>query len=147
MVKKFKMDRPVVGFTSSRLVMLDLDNARDTDVVSVAQYALNRWKLGGYLILKSSVENPRHGLSNYHIIFDKYTTWAQVMHVIGCLLFKTRNETLQRWTLYQMVKKGCTLRISNKGEKPAPSVVARVGTQHQGIREYTEIRRTLGHPV
>jgi hypothetical protein len=136
-----KMQRgAVVGFTSDRIVMLDLDGCGDARAVTICQYILRRWNLGGYLLLKSSPDNK-------HAVFDKPTNWRRVMQIVFSLVFKYRPNQfrLRGWAIMQAIKGSCTLRIGPKGKKKPPAVIARVGTQHRAIKEYLDVRKSLGY--
>jgi hypothetical protein len=135
----------VVGFTSDRVVMIDLDRMNEHTAVRICRYIVKRWKLDGYILLRSS-------RGNYQAVFDGYANWKKVIRVLFSLCyyvswkggkFKIR-EFFVRWAIMQAIKGSCTLRISKKGKKAPPRIVARVGTQNRGIREYLEVRRSLG---
>lgn len=130
---------PVVGYTSDNTVMLDIDKMADHTAVRICQYIVKRWKLGGYLLLNSSHKN-------FHAVFDRHVSWKTVMRVIFNCAFKYRdNPKLTGWCIMQAIKGSCTLRISNKGKKSPPHIVARVGTQHRAIKKYFEVRKSLGY--
>ncbi|KUO41359.1 MAG: hypothetical protein AVW06_04555 [Hadesarchaea archaeon DG-33-1] len=134
---KPKLETPIVGFTSDKIVMLDLDRMNDHTAVRICQYIVKRWKLGGYILLNSS-------RGNYQALFDKHTYWKNVMRILFSMVFKYRkNPKLQGWCIMQAIKGLCTLRISNKGKKAPPHIVAQVGTQNRAIKEYLEVRKSL----
>jgi hypothetical protein len=128
---------PVVGFTSDNTVMIDLDRMNDHTAVKICQFIVKRWNLGGYLLLNSS-------RGNYQAIFDRHVNWKSVMSIIFSCAFKYRqNPKLTGWCVMQAIKKSCTLRISNKGKKKPPKIIAQVGTQHRAIKDYLDIRKSL----
>jgi hypothetical protein len=137
MMKKHKLRlyTPVVGFTSDRIVMVDLDRMDETEAVTICQYAVKVRKLGGYLLLRSS-------RGNYQAVFDRYVKWKEVMRILFGMVWKHRElPKLRGWCIMQAVKGSCTLRISNKGRKAPPVVIARVGTQDRAIKEYLEVKK------
>jgi hypothetical protein len=134
LLKKTKLNAPVVGFTSDRIVMLDLDRMNEANAVTICQFILKTWKLDGYILIRSSK-------GNYQAIFDRYLNWKKVMRIIFITVFRNRrNPKLKGWAIMQAIKGSCTLRISNKGSKPPPHIVAQVGTQNRAIKEYLEVR-------
>jgi len=115
-------------------MMVDLDRMDEMSAVTICQYATRRWKLGGYILLRSSK-------GNYQAVFDRYIKWKDVMRILFSMVWKHRElPKLRGWCIMQAVKGSCTLRVSNKGPKAPPIVIARVGTQDHAIKEYLEIK-------
>lgn len=115
--------------------MLDFDDSTFKEVKYWAFRALKRFNLQGFLILKSS-EN------NYHVVFDRRVTWSENMRVVAWISLLSRNKMLERWFIMQCIKKGPTLRISQKNDKPPPRIVFRHGRQRHQIRQFL-IHRNL----
>lgn len=141
LLRKTKLNSPVVGFTSDRIVMIDLDRMNDHTAVRICQYIVKRWNLDGYILLNSS-------RGNYQALFDKYANWKKVMQIIFSVVFKYRvNPKLRGWAIMQARKGSCTLRISNKGKKAPPHIIAQVGTQNRAVKEYLELRKSQGYQL
>lgn len=133
--KRKLLKPPIVGFTSDRVVMVDLDRMDEMGAVTICQYATRRWKLGGYILLRSSK-------GNYQAVFDRYVRWKQVMTILFNMVWKHRKlPKLRGWCIMQAIKGSCTLRISNKGRKAPPVVIAHVGTQDHAIKEYLQVKK------
>lgn len=104
--------------------------------VSWTLRAVKWFKLGGFIILKSSK-------NHYHVIFDRCVTWKRKMHIVACVSLQSHNKGLQKWFLMQYIKQSSTLRISNKREKPSPRIVFGFGKQDQQIKEFIRKRHLI----
>jgi hypothetical protein len=135
------LETPTVGFTSDKIVMLDLDRMDYNNAVKICQYILKRWNLGGFIL-------PRSSRGNYHAVFDRYTNWKKVIQLLFTIAHNrswkggkfNKKESFTRWAIMQAIEGSCTLRISKKGKKAPPQVIARAGTQNRAIRDYLYIR-------
>ena len=126
-------DFMVSGFSSRRLLLLDLDHTTLAKVMGLADLILHWWPdLLGYAILKSSEGNEvtevhyRHfdgtrqepyisigNRGNYHVVFDGYIPFEKVrerMHILAEL------DVIQRriFTDIAAFRNSITLRISPK---------------------------------
>lgn len=143
-MKKTKAHKPkfVYGFTTSHGLLLDLDHTTLKETIWIADKYLERFKLGGYLILRSS-EN------NYHVVFNRYMTWKKVL---GCL-FKIvwyyhyhkhgAKPSLTFWAILQACKESETLRISTKKQKSKPKIIKRKGKTDKLIKDYIEFSEVM----
>ena len=112
----------VFGITETDTVMLDFDDTPFKTVKDWAKRTCVWYKLKGFIILKSS-ENC------YHVVFDRKVSWRQFARVVAWVCLLSKHEALKKWFLMQMIKKGSTLRVSNKKDKPSPRIVFRYGSQ------------------
>lgn len=68
---------PVIGFSHKNIVMIDLDGMPLEEVKEIANKALKRFRLGGYIILESSP-------NNYHVVFDRpFRYWSKVYRIMA----------------------------------------------------------------
>jgi hypothetical protein len=123
-----------MGYTDTETVKLDFDNTSFQKVKYWALLTLKKFKLGGFLILKSS-ENC------YHVVFDRTVSWAENMSIVAWVSLLSHNEKLRNWLTMQCIKKESTLRISPKGNKPSPRVVYRHGEESREIKSYLQYRK------
>jgi hypothetical protein len=125
--------KPILGFSDTETVMLDFD---DTALKTVKHWAsrVMRWfKLGGYLILRSSK-------SHYHVVFNRKVSWSENMRIVAWVSLQSHNRGLIKWFLMQCIKQSSTLRVSNKREKSSPRIVFRFGKQEQQIKCFVKNR-------
>jgi len=106
--------------------MLDLDNITQAKTKQLAAYLCKRYKLEGYLIVKSSK-------NHYHLIFNRYLKWRKALQVsfqtIKCV----------EWAIWQARKGEFTLRISCKNGKNKPQIIYKTGKQNKLIKDYLEV--------
>lgn len=127
----------IVGYTSNHTAMLDLDGLNIDDVKVVAYRMMHRFKLNGYLILKSSVDG-------WHVIFDKRLSWKNVLRVIFAVPpCRRRWHGHFSWAELQAIKGFATLRIGNKSHKRPPRIIESYGSQDGQIAEYLLCRKKL----
>jgi len=127
----------IVGYTSDRTAMLDLDGLTRYQVIELAQKLLGRFKLKGYLILKSSIDG-------WHVVFDKRLSWKNVLRVIfAAPPCRHRWHGHFSWAELQAIKGFATLRIGNKRRKRSPRVIDAYGSQDGQIAEYLLCRKKL----
>ncbi|MEM3797746.1 MAG: hypothetical protein QXY74_04840 [Candidatus Bathyarchaeia archaeon] len=132
----------IVGISDKHTVMADLDNMNFKRVKSLALLTMKKFRLNGFIILKSS---PRH----YHVVFDKpMRYWSSVLKVIAWMGIVGNNCNLWKWMCMQAIKGYCTLRVSPKpvnpeGVKPSPRVVYRYGSQENMVKEYLAFRKRV----
>lgn len=125
-----------MGFTDDETVMLDFDNTTFKDVRYWAEETMKRFKLGGFLILKSSK-------NNYHVVFNRRVDWSENMSIVASVTLACRNPRMTKWFLLQCRKSEPTLRVGPKGSKPSPRIVYRYGRQDDQIREFLLERRRI----
>jgi hypothetical protein len=131
----------IVGLSDNRTVMCDLDNVSFKKVKSLAFLTLKRFRLGGFIILKSSRRN-------YHVVFDKPKRWSEVLKIIASIGINSNNPEVWKWVCMQVRKGFCTLRVSPKpinpeGFKPTPRIVYRYGSQNCQIEWFLTLRRRV----
>lgn len=135
----------VAGFSSKNIPMIDLDNTSLEEVVVKSRIVAQRFKLGGFLVLRSSKDN-------YHVVFARKLPPRKALRAVAFFaLLQNRKETYVWFTL-QVIKGSFTLRVSKKvsGDqvKPEPKPVYFEGILGEGIREYLaaykEINDMLG---
>jgi len=125
--------KPVLGFTDTETVKLDFDELAFRNVKYWAERAMNWFKLGGYIILKSSK-------NCYHVVFNRSVSWAQNLKVVAWVSLFSHNRGLTKWLLMQCIKKSSTLRVSNKNQKQSPRIVYKHGKQDRQIKEFLLFR-------
>jgi len=115
-----------VGFTTTKGLCLDLDNMNEFKVRKLSQYIFEKYKLEGYLIMKSSK-------NHYHVIFNKYISWRKT----GIIIFSLYSTVA--WGIWQIRKGEITLRISEKNGKNKPEEIFRKGKTDNLIKDYLHI--------
>jgi hypothetical protein len=136
LTEKLSQGKPIFGFTDTETVKLDFDDTPLKNVTYWADRTLNWFKLGGYIILKSSS-------NSYHVVFNRSVSWSKNMKVVAWVALLSKNGGLIRWLIMQCIKQSSTLRISNKNKKPSPRIVTRQGKQDKQIQEFLEYRKQL----
>ena len=131
----------IKGITDNHTVMVDMDNMSFRKVKKLAESACRHFRLGGFIILKTSPKN-------YHVVFDKpMRFWSDVLRVISWIGIMSNNPNVWKWACMQAIKKTCTLRVSEKptenGVKPKPRIVYRYGSQYRQIKAYLKRRREI----
>lgn len=128
--------KPIFGYTDTETVKLDFDDTTFKKVKYWAERAMNWFKLGGYIILKSSK-------NCYHVVFDRSVSWTENMSIVAWVALQCKNRGLVKWTLMQAIKQSSTLRISRKGKKHSPRIVKREGIQDNEIGNFLEKRKNI----
>lgn len=131
----------IMGISDEHTVMVDLDDTTFFEALKLAALALKKFRLGGFIIFKSS---PEH----YHLIFDKPCSVIKVFKVISWIAIMSRNPNIWKYVCMQGIKGYCTLRVSPKpinpnGFKHTPRIVYRHGTQNQMIKDYLTFRKHI----
>lgn len=137
MTKKLKKhpNPYVLGFTTDKGLLLDLDNTTLHETRQIAKKYTRRFKLEGYLIMKSSQ-------NNYHIIFNRYLTWKTALEYLFKIVWSYHyyehgsKPSLTNWAILQACKRSMTLRISNKNRKPKPRLIEKRGKTNKLIDDY-----------
>ena len=138
LTKKLRQGKPILGYTDTETVKLDFDDTTFKNVKYWAERTLKWFKLGGYIILKSSKKS-------YHVIFNKTVSWTQNLKVVAWVALHAQNRGLVKWLLMQCIKKSSTVRISNKNKKSPPRLVYSHGKQDKQIQEFLEYRKHIKH--
>ncbi len=135
-LRKKSNPKPILGYTDTETVKLDLDNM-PFERVRYWALRISRWfRLRGFIILKSSN-------SRYHVVFDRKVTWSMNVKIMGWACLLTKHKGLTRWFIMQCIKQGSTLRVSPKKEKPAPRIVCCQSRQDGQVRDFLNYRKLL----
>lgn len=127
----------IVGYTSDRTAMLDLDGVTRNEAIELADELLLRFKLRGYVILKSSCDG-------WHVVFDRRLSWKNVLRVIfAAPPCRRRWNGHLSWAELQAIKGFATLRICRKGHKDSPRVFHGRGFGTNQVAEYFLCRKKL----
>lgn len=127
----------IVGYTSDRTAMLDLDGITRDAATELADNLRKRFKLGGYLLIKSSCDG-------WHVVFDRQVSWKNALRVIfAAPPCRRRWGRHLSWAELQAVKGFATLRIGKKGHKVSPRIFKTAGSSHGQIAEYLSCRKKL----
>jgi hypothetical protein len=127
----------VYGFTTGHGLLLDLDNTTLKETRNITEKYMKRFKLEGYMILKSSQ-------NNYHVVFNKYLSWKKVLSCLFKIVWYYHyhkhgaKPNLTYWAILQACKQSETLRISTKKRKNAPKIISTKGKTDKLIRDYLE---------
>lgn len=135
---KSNPESPIFGVTETDTVMLDLDDVTFRTARYWARRAMNWFKLGGFLILKSSERC-------YHVVFNRMVDWTENMSIVAWVARKrgSNNPGLQEWHRLQCIKVGSTLRFTSKGDKSGPRIVYREGEEDDRIGDFLRFRRQI----
>ena len=128
--------KPILGFSDTETIKLDLDEVSFRTVRYWALRTLRWFKLQGFIILKSSK-------NRYHVMFDRAVSWAENMRVVAWVALLSHNNGLAKWFIMQCIKGCSTLRVSSKREKPPPRIVYRHGKQDESIKSFLKTRRII----
>lgn len=126
----------VLGFTDEETVMPDFDNTPFKTVKYWASRAKKWFKLEGFIILKSS-------MNNYHVVFNRKVSWPENMRIVAWVAQLSNNPMLQTWHRMQCIKEASTLRVSPKRDKPGPRIVFRCGRENGQIEGFLQSRREV----
>jgi len=128
--------KPVLGYTDTETVKLDFDDTSFRTVMYWANRAMRWFKLGGYVVLKSSKKS-------YHVVFDRAVSWSENLRVVAWVSLQSQNRGLIKWLIMQCIKQSSTLRVSMKNKKHPPRVVFRHGEQEGQIQDFLEYRKLI----
>jgi len=117
-------------------VKLDLDEMSFRSVRYWANLVLRKYKLRGYIILKSSKKC-------YHVVFDRYVNWDENMSIVGWVSIISKSLKLKDYLGMQCIKMSSTLRVAPKGDKPSPRIVFKYGSQDHAIKDFLEFRQRI----
>lgn len=142
--KVLKKEKPkfVYGFTTSHGLLLDLDNTTLDETRKIAKKYMERFKLEGYVILRSSQ-------NNYHVVFNRYLSWKKVLSCLFKIVWfyhfhkHGSKPSLTFWAILQACKETETLRISMKERKAVPKVIQTKGKIDKLIKDYLDFMREM----
>lgn len=132
----------ILGYTTNKGVLMDLDKTYLCDVEEVAEKLLKRFKLEGYLIMQSSE-------GSYHVIFNRIMTWTEALSIMFIPAWKWeyyehgKQSGYLHWCMLQAIKKCATLRIGKKGLKTPPKLVKKQGKTDKLIKEYLQFYKII----
>jgi len=119
-----------IGFMTKQGLILDLDNMSYRSAKRFAERLLNKYKLEGYLLIRSSPKN-------YHIVFNRYLTWR----TITTILFS--QYKCLGWAVFQMKSGYLTIRISKKNSENKPRILLKTGKLDKLCAKYLELYEEL----
>lgn len=114
-----------IAFNTNRGLMLDLDNMKFRKALWIAETLMKRYRLEGFLLIKSSNKN-------YHVVFNRYLSWRTITKILF-----SQYECL-RWAVFQLREGMLTLRISEKNNRDRPKVLLKFGKTDKLIKDYLE---------
>jgi hypothetical protein len=142
--------RVVLGDWSKDTVRLDFDDTPFDEVKLWSLRVLNWFKMQGFIILKSSVKDyvvkQRDKIvyslrkCSYLVVFNRKVAWASNVKIMNWTALESGNVNLQKYVRMQCIKGTSTVKISSKGNKPAPSIVFRCGAQDKMVKELARAR-------
>ena len=115
-----------IGFNTDRGLILDLDNMKFRKALWVAETLTKRYRLEGFLLIKSSEKN-------YHVVFNRYLSWKTITKILFSLY-----ECI-RYAVFQMKEGQLTLRISKKNNRDKPKILLKIGKTDKLIKDYLEV--------
>lgn len=122
--------------TDIETVKLDFDKTPFKTVRRWAFRTMKWFKLKGFIILKSS-------RNCYHVVFDRKVSWMENVKVMAWVCLLSKHRGLTGWFILQCIKKGSTLRVSTKKQKPTPRIVFRHAKQDGQIRRFLAYRKMV----
>jgi len=135
-LRKKSNPKPILGYTDTETVKLDLDNMSFQRVKYWALGTAKQFRLRGFIILESSK-------NSYHVVFDKPVSWVKNVAIVAWVCLMTKHRRLTEWLIMQCIKQASTLRLSPKKDKQPPRMVYRHGKQSQQIREFLQYQRLV----
>jgi len=127
---------PILGLSDRETVMLDLDEMNFKSARYWAMLVLEKYRLKGFIILKSSK-------NHYHAVFDRYVSREENLNIVAWVAILSKNISLLRYLAMQCIKMSSTLRVAPKGDKPSPRIVYRFGCQDHAIKDFLEFRQLI----
>lgn len=126
---------------TSRLIQqlflkLDLDEMSFKSARDWAMFALKKYKLRGFIILKSSKKS-------YHVVFDRYVSREENLSIVAWVAILSKSLKLKEYLCMQCIKMSSTLRVAPKGDKPSPRIVYRFGSQDHAIKDFLEYSQLI----
>lgn len=115
-----------IGFNTDRGLILDLDNMKYKKALWIAKTLLEKYKLEGFLLIRSSDKN-------YHVVFNRYLSWKTITKILF-----SQYESI-RWAVFQLKEGMLTLRISKKNSRDKPKILLKVGKTDKLVRDYLEV--------
>jgi len=117
-------------------VKIDFDETDFKSAKYWAELTLEKFTLGGYVMLKSSKKCR-------HAVFDRYVSWEENLSIIAWVAVLSKSVPLLRYLAMQCIKMSSALRVSPKGDKPSPRIVYRFGCQDHAVKDFLEFRQLI----
>ena len=98
---------------------------------------------------KIHVRNTHKKNTNKHLIFLPQiikcarASWTENVRIMAWVCLMSKHRKLTGWFILQCIKKGSTLRVSPKNQKPSPRIVYRYGKQDKQIRSFLDYRNLI----
>lgn len=127
---------PILGVSDRETVMLDLDEMSFKSARDWAMFALEKYALKGFIILKSSKKH-------YHVVFDRYVSREENLSITAWVGILSKSVPLLKYLAMQCIKMSSTLRVIPKDEKPSPRIVYRFGNQDHAVKDFLEFRQVI----
>lgn len=128
--------KPILGYTDPETVMIDCDNRSFRVVKKLALIVMEKYRLGGFIILKSSK-------NCYHVVFDRYVSWEDNLSAVGWFSVLSHNPKVKDYLVMQCIKRASTLRVVPMKEKPSPRLVYRFGCQDHAVKDFLRHRQLI----
>ena len=136
LTEQLSQGSPLLGYTDTETVKLDLDNMTFKRVKYWSHKTLKHFRLGGFIVLKSSE-------MSFHVVFDRAVSWSRNVGIVAWVCLISKHRRLTEWLVMQCIKHASTLRVSAKKRKPSPRIVYRYGKQDKQIRNFLRYRRQI----
>lgn len=150
-------NRVTWGDWADDVVHLDFDDTPLCEVKFWAYRTCFWFKLGGFIILRSSMEEYvvkkkgkvvyRYLKGSYLVVFDRSVRWKTNVKIMNWVALMSGNPSLQSYVRMQCIKESSTARCSKKREKrknkPIPKIVFRYGEQHRQVKKFLETRKFI----
>ena len=134
---------PMIGFTTNKGLLLDLDRIPYKIVRQLSLGFCRRYRLEGFIIAETSK-------GNYNVIFNKPLKTEQIHALGGKAYFylltacgKNKANQYGLWFILQCVKKAMTVRVSPKLHKPEPKIVMTYGKTDKICKDYIETKQLM----
>ena len=145
----------VLGDWNDDIVYIDFDEMSLVDVKRWSKILSVRYRLDGFIILRSSVKTHRikdqelektvfeYKTKSYHVVFNRAVSTVELNRILAWLCLEVKKESLTKWFLMQLQKGTFTLRLGFKGNKKPPKIVYRCGNQDKQVAKFLANRRFI----
>jgi len=107
LTERLNHSKPILGSTCVATAMLDVDDASFKAVKNLALQVMQRFKLKGFIILKSSERN-------YHVVFNRTVSWTENMSIVTWASLESKNKACIVDLLQGRISKSVFLRFYYK---------------------------------
>ena len=145
----------VLGDWDNDIVKIDWDERSIVDVKHWSFMLNKRYKLGGFIILRSSIKTHkvwnenhtevvyRYKTGSFHTVFNRAVSWSSLISILAWLCLTVKDEILSKWFFMQLIKGTFTLRHGFKKRKGIPKIVYRFGNQDGQIAKFLANRKFI----